>query len=504
MVKYVEEDLLALLKEISLLEENQALLGWDALTGMPTDSSDFRAELLSYLGGKSFELMTGPKMTDMLNYFRQNPTILSKLGNQLVAHESKKVKLNTNIPNEDFMEYQRLTSKAQDAWAKARQNNDYAIYAPYLEKIIEYKKKFIKLWDPQNQAKTLYDVLLDQFEPGLTVAKLDVIFNEVKTGLQKIQNKLSYGQKPDDRIMHREVPIAQQRELALTLAQKLGYKLSKGRLDDTIHPFMTAMNRNDARITTRWATNDYQMAVLGVLHEAGHGLFEQNIAAKFDYTPFAKDMAMSIHESQSLFNEIIIGRSKSYWQNEFITLNAVTNDTFADVSFNEWYRAWMTTKPTLIRTEADPLTYPLHIIIRYEIEKAIFNDDFNIKDLPALWNAKYQEYLGILPENDLVGILQDIHWAGGDFGYFPSYALGHLYAAQFYHTMQKTIDFDQVYASGDYQAIFDWRKEHVWQYGASKTPQEILKQATGEELNPQYWLELQDAIYTDVYQVVIN
>ena len=501
MIKYSEKDLLDLLKEISLLEENQALLGWDSLTGMPEDSSDFRAELLSYLAGKSFDLSTGEKMADILDYFEKNPDELSDLGKKLVIHEGKKFKLNNNIPSSDFMEYQKITSKAQDAWAKARKQIDYTIYAPYLEEIITYKKKFIKLWDPNQQAATPYDVLLDQFEPGLTVAKLDQIFSEVKTGLKKIQAKLAHGQKPNDEIMKRPVAIEQQRELVIALSEKLGYSFKKGRLDNTIHPFMTAMNRNDARITTRWAADDYQMAVLGVLHEAGHGLFEQNIAPELDYTPFAKDISMSIHESQSLFNEIIIGRSKSYWKNQFAVLNKYTNDTFADVDFNEWYRAWMTTKPTLIRTEADPLTYPLHIIIRYEIEKAIFNDDYEVKDLPKLWNAKYQEYLGILPENDLVGILQDIHWAGGDFGYFPSYALGHLYAAQFFHTMKKTIDFDQVYASGDYQEIFDWRKEHIWQYGASKTPQEILIEATGEDLNPQYWLALQDKIYSDVYQV---
>lgn len=498
MIKYTEEAFKALLKEISLLEENQALLEWDALTGMPIDAAPFRAELTSYLAGKSFDLQTSDELGAMLTYFENQATDLSPMMRALVSHESKKYRLNTKIDTADFVAYQKLTSLAQNAWAKAREAKDYRIFAPYLEQIIAYKKKFIKLWDEKN-GNTPYDVLLDQFEPGLTVAKLDEVFAKLKAGLLKLSSDLTRGQQPEDDILHRTVTKAQQSSLALELAQKLGYSLNKGRLDDTIHPFMTAMNRNDARITTRWDENDFQMAVLGILHEAGHGLFEQNISSEFDYTPFEKDMAMSIHESQSLFNEVMLGRLEKFWRQEYPTLIKHTGDTFKDVDFETFYRAWMVTKPTLIRTEADPLTYPLHIIIRYEIEKAIFNDNYDINNLAKLWNEKYNEYLGIVPENDLVGILQDIHWAGGDFGYFPSYALGHLYAAQFYHAMEQEIDLDAVFNNNDYQPIFNWRKEHIWQYGASKTPQEILFAATGEGLNPEYWLNFQTETYKKVY-----
>ncbi|CAH0417117.1 carboxypeptidase M32 [Periweissella fabaria] len=499
MGKYTEADLRAVLKEISLLEENQALLGWDSLTGMPEDAAPFRAELLSYLAGKSFELQAGNKYGEMLAYFEEHPTELSKLGQQLVVHERKKFDLNAKIPAQDFIEYQKLTSLAQDAWSKARAAKDFSIFAPYLAKIITFKKQFIQLW--QQGSATPYDVLLDQYEPGLTVAKLDQVFGEVKAGLTKLQAELKQGDAPDNQILSRFVSKQQQSDLSMDLAQKLGYSLKKGRLDDTIHPFMEAMNRNDARITTRWDEHDFQMAVLGILHEAGHGLFEQNVSSEFDYTPFEKDMAMSIHESQSLFNEVMMGRSEDFWRNEYPTLQAYTGETFNDIDFDTFYRAWMVTKPTLIRTEADPLTYPLHIIIRYEIEKAIFNDNIDVNDLPALWNAKYVEYLGLEPENDLVGILQDIHWAGGDFGYFPSYALGHLYAAQFFNKMGQDLDLPAIFASHDYTPIFAWRKEHIWQYGASKTPHEILMATTGESLNPQYWLQLQTKIYRKVYQL---
>ncbi len=261
------------------------------------------------------------------------------------------------------------------------------------------------------------------------------------------------------------------------------------------------MNRNDARITTRWATDDFQMAVLGILHEAGHGLFAQNVAPKWDYTPFNKAIAMSIHESQSLFNEVVIGRSEAFLRHDYPIMQAAFHGVLDDVDFETFYKGWMKTQASLIRTEADPLTYPLHIIIRYEIEKAIFNDDIDVETLPELWKAKYEEYLGIRPPSDLTGILQDIHWAGGDFGYFPSYALGHLYAAQFRHEMTKTLDIDGLLEAGDIQPLFDWRKEHVWQYGASKTPSQVLRDATGEDLNPQYWLDLQTRRYLQAYNV---
>lgn len=491
---YTQNDLKNILKEISLLEENQALLEWDALTGMPVDSAQFRAELISYLAGKSFELQTGQKLTDIIEYLKKHTDGLSEITKKLLVHEDKKVKLNNKIPLEKFIEYKKLTSLAQDAWAKAREENDFFVFKPYLNKIITLKKEFINLWGVDE--KTPYDVLLGQFEPGLTVEKLDSVFFELKNGLINLRKNIKEN-NINHQILKQFVSKDEQRNLAMDLAQKLGYSLKKGRLDDTIHPFMTAMNRNDARITTRWDEYDFKMAVLGILHEAGHGLFEQNIDKKFDYTSFQKDISMSIHESQSLFNEVIIGYNKDFLKKEYPTLKKYTNSKFENVKFEDFYSAWIETKPTLIRTEADPLTYPLHIIIRYEIEKAIFNDDIDIDQLPSIWNEKYLDYLGIKPQNDVEGILQDIHWAGGDFGYFPSYALGHLYAAQFYYAMQKDLDLKDIFETGNYQAIFDWRKEKIWQFGAFKTPEEILIDVTGEKVNPKYWLKLQNKRYTE-------
>lgn len=495
-----QQDLFDSVKEQTMLSELSALSGWDALTGMPKDAGHFRAEVDAYLAEKTFQLSTGAGREKLLTNLEADGSPLDALGQLVLEKARKDFDLTGKIPEEDFIAFQKILSQAQDFWAQAREANDYNIFKPYVEKIIGYLKQFIPLW--QTNEKTPYDVLLNQYEPGLTVAKLDQVFEQVKKGVTILRERLAEsGSVPDDTFLHRRVTKQQQRDFSMAAAQRLGYSLDKGRLDDTIHPFMEALNRDDARITTRWDENNFQMAVLGILHEAGHGLFEQNVDSKYDDVRAVLPISMSIHESQSLFNEVMIGRSKEFWIAEYPKLQAEVSPVLDDIAFDTFYSGWLKTEPTLIRTEADPLTYPLHIIIRYEIEKAIFNDNIDLAELPALWQAKYKEYLGLDVPDDLTGILQDIHWAGGSFGYFPSYALGHLYAAQFRATMIKTLDFKAIFESGDYSPIFNWRKENIWRHGGAVDPNKILEEVTGEILNPQYWLDFMTDLYTDAYQL---
>ncbi|MDR3191187.1 MAG: carboxypeptidase M32 [Lactobacillaceae bacterium] len=500
--EFTGADLRAILREQSILEENLALLSWDQLTGMPKDAGDFRATQQEYITARLLKISTNKHAQAVLAYFNKKKHFATLTDDEqaLFIKFKEDTERTLAIPNAKAIAFAKTTSVAQDKWAEARAADDYTIYQPSLEKLIAFKREFIKLW--RKDEATPYDVLLGQFEPGMTSAKLDTIFAQVKTGLAQLQTKLrEQGTTPDDSFLHRPVIKEYQRDYAMDAAVRLGFNLDKGRLDDTIHPFMQDMNRNDARITTRWSGTKFQMAVLGIFHEAGHALFAQNIDPKWDYTPFNKKISMSIHESQSLFNEVMIGRDAAFWQHDYPVLQNKFNGILDDVSYDAFIAGWMKTQPTLIRTEADPLTYPLHIIIRYEIEKAIFNEDLDLATLPQVWNNKYEEYLGIRPPSDLTGILQDIHWAGGDFGYFPSYALGHLYAAQFRHEMEKTLDVSALLVDGDYQPLIAWLQEHVWQYGASKTPVDILVAATGEELNPQYWLDLQTARYERAYKI---
>ncbi|MDR2661251.1 MAG: carboxypeptidase M32 [Lactobacillaceae bacterium] len=500
-MEFKEQDLLNHFKELSLLQENLALLGWDELTGMPKDSADFRANLTEYIADKYFSLWNSNKTQELLDYFSNHLEQLSDVSKINFRIAVRNFKRDKNLTADDFSKLSKLQTIAQSKWAEARKQNNFNLYKTALNDLIEHNKKLIPKWR-QNKEDSNYDVLLKMYESDFDTNTLNNLFNKVKKELIKIRQKINLsGQQIADSFLNISIPIDRQRKYVLGYTSRLGYDYNKGRLDDTIHPFMTAMNRNDARITTRWNENDFKMAVLGLAHEAGHGLFEQNIDPKFDYTPAEKEMAMSIHESQSLFNEVFIARNKGFLKTEFDELKKTADGKWDDIDFDTFYRAWNKTEPTLIRTEADPLTYPLHIIIRFEIEQEIFNNNLDIDELPKIWNEKYKEYLGIDVPDDLSGVLQDVHWAGGSFGYFPSYALGHFFAAQFLNTLNKNIDFNENLSKGNIENIFNWRKENIWKYGASLTPVEILEKVTGETLNVQYWLDYMKNFYYDIYQI---
>lgn len=500
MMDLTEKNFLALIKELDLLERNLALLEWDTQTGMPEAASEYRGEMTSILSQLHFAKANGKEMEAFITYFNNHPEELSSLGKEVFEKAQRDFELNYKIAEEDFVSYQREISKAYGTWSKARKEKDFAYFAPSLETLVTYLKKFIPLW--QKEEKTPYDVLLNQYEPGMTVEVLDEVFQKLLTEILELRQTLKEkGSTPDTSFLNREVPIDQQKEFVISLAKQLGFDFTKGRLDDTIHPFMTGINRNDARITTRWNTKDFMMATFGVIHEAGHGIYEQNVAEKYDYTNLSGGTSMGIHESQSLFNEIILGSSKNFWKKQYPLFQEITKETFLDIPFEKFYPSLKKTQASLIRIEADPLTYPIHIIIRYEIEKELFNGNLKVADLPKVWQEKYRTYLGVEPKDDLEGVLQDVHWSGGSFGYFPSYALGFMYAAQLYHAMSQELPVEDILLSEDYSPIRKWNTEKIHQYGKSKQPNWLIEQATGEKLNPQYLLDYLKKIYYDVYQV---
>src|SRR5690606_15017107 len=280
------------------------------------------------------------------------------------------------------------------------------------------------------------------------------------------------------------------------------YDFEAGRLDETVHPFMIGLNSGDIRITTKYDENDFRSAVFGTIHECGHALYEQNIDASLNGLPLSTGASMGIHESQSLFYENIIGRNESFWKHHYAILQKHSPEQFGDVPAEEFLKAINFSEPSLIRIEADELTYPLHIMIRYEIEREIFNGDLQAEDLPRVWNEKYEEYLGIRPQNDAEGVLQDMHWSDGSFGYFPSYALGFMYAAQWKHAMDQDIpNFDELCERGELAPIKDWLTNKVHQYGALKKPNELILEGTGEPLSAKYLTDYLQDKYTQLYNL---
>lgn len=497
-----EQEFLQELKEINLINQASTVLNWDSSTGMPDKAAEDRGEVESYLAGLAFEKSVGPKIKEAVEYFsdEEHKKELSEVG--LAAFELVKedYELNNAVPADLMRDFSRATSKAYSAWHKARSASDFSLYRDELAENIRIVKELLPYW--KKDEETDYDVLLNKYEPKMTSEKLDKVFDQVRDGIMEIREVLAKeGTEPNTDFLNRKMTEEQQRKFVKQVVADLGFDFTRGRLDNTVHPYMTGINNNDIRITTRWDEEFFPAGVFGVIHEAGHGMYEQNIDSKYAYTPVLSGTSMGIHESQSLFNEIIIGSNREFWKKQYPFFQECAEGTFDDISFDDFYDSLKKTQASLIRVDADTLTYVLHIIIRYEIEKMIINEDISIDDLPQIWNDKYEEYLGIRPENDADGILQDVHWSGADFGYFPSYALGYMYAAQLHNAMKNDVDVDAVLASDDYAPIRKWSTEHIHQYGASRKPNQLIMDATGEELNPQYLLDYLKEIYYSVYKV---
>ena len=492
-----EQKFIDLMKQITAYSEAIALIHWDLRTHAPKKGMDQRSETISLLSETVTELQRSDLMKQLITELKTSN--ISPIIEKSVQECERIYNKQKNIPTEEVVEFIRLSSKSETAWQEAREKRDFSILAPYLEKLVEMNKKFAQY---QGYTENLYDGLLNDFEPGLTTEILDRVFNQLKPVLIKLVKQINNANVTvDASLLQKPFPKQAQEAFSLAVLDKMGYDFDAGRLDETIHPFAIGINPNDVRVTTRYDENDFRTAVFGTIHEGGHALYEQNIDPDLHQTVLSKGASMGIHESQSLFWENFIGRSRSFWESHFNLFKEHAPDSFQSVDFDEFFKAINEVKPSMIRIEADELTYSLHIIIRYELEKELINGDLKVKDLPKAWNDKMEAYLGIRPENDLEGVLQDIHWAAGDIGYFPTYALGYMYAAQIFNTIEKDISMDQMIRLGDFEPIKAWLTEKVHRHGKMKQPLELIEEVTGEGLNPDYLIKYLTNKYSDIYQL---
>ncbi|WP_404292232.1 carboxypeptidase M32 [Cytobacillus kochii] len=502
MITNVENEFLAFVKKVMAYKEAVSLMHWDLRTGAPRKGAEQRAETIGMLSSEIFAMCTSEEMAAYIGKLsdEQAKNKLSERTNRLVEVCKKEYNLNKKIPADEFREYVSIQSHAETVWEEAREKSDFSMFLPYLEKLVDYNKRFINYWGYKEHK---YNTLLDHHEPGMTVKTLDEVFGQLRQSIVPLVKEVAQSQsKPETDFLYATFPKEKQKEFTIQILNQMGYDFEAGRLDDTVHPFATGINSGDYRITTRYDENDFRMAVFGTIHEGGHAIYEQNISKELENTPLHQGTSTGIHESQSLFYENFVSRHKGFWQHNFALLNQYAPDQFDGITLDEFYHAINESKPSMIRIEADELTYPLHIMIRYELEKALFNDEIEVKDLPQLWNEKYEEYLGITPKNDAEGVLQDVHWASGSFGYFPSYALGYMYAAQLKQSMLKSIpEFDQLLEEGNLTPIREWLTEIVHRYGRMKEPLEIIQSATGEGLNVQYLIDYLTDKYRAIYQL---
>ncbi|MBB6638317.1 carboxypeptidase M32 [Cohnella thailandensis] len=491
-----------LTKQIKQYEEILAAIYWDMRTGAPRKGIGLRSEAYGTLSAETFRLSTSAEMGELLDHLSQPEAIgaLGAIDRKQVEETRKDYERNRKLPPELYREYVVLTSQAESAWEEAKRRDDYPGFEPYLEKIIDFNRKFIELWGVKG---TPYDTLLDIYEPGMTTSELDRLFGELRARLVPLADAIaSRGDKPDTSFLRGTFDIAAQKRFSKFILTRMGFDFEAGRLDESVHPFATGLNPGDVRITTRYLADDLTSALFGSIHEGGHALYEQNIAPELAGTLLCTGTSMGIHESQSRLWENMVGRSLSFWKQFYPELQKQFPGQLDNVGVEQFYRGINVVEPSLIRIEADELTYNLHIMIRYEIEKMIFNEGLSAKELPEVWNAKYKEALGIVPGSDAEGVLQDVHWSGGSFGYFPSYSLGNMYAAQIMNKA-KTLrpDLEERIAAGELAPLKEWLTEGVYRHGKMKNPSEIIESITGESLKSAFLCDYLETKYREIYRL---
>ncbi len=473
----------------------------DALTAAPQESAAGRSVVMEYLSNERYKLFASEQTGELLQQLSERKDELPERTARQTEFLKRDYDRMKAIPQEEYVKYDVLISEAQNVWVKAKRENDFASFAPYLEKIVESQLRFIGYWDPKHE-KNPYDVLLDEYEYGLTQEFLDDFFGNLKQTIVPLVHSITEkGWQPRSDFLHRAAPLEKQRTLSDYLMEVLTLDRDHCAIGETEHPFTLEFNRDDVRITTHYHLNAVMSSFYSVMHEGGHALYELHTGEELRFTSLASGASSSIHESISRFFENIIGRSKGFCAFILPKMKELFPEQFADVSDAEFYKAVNIAQPSLIRTEADELTYCLHIMVRYEIEKGLISGEIAVRDLPRVWNEKMKEYLGVDVPNDTKGVLQDTHWSGGSFGYFPTYALGNAYGAQMWERMKQDVDVAGCCAKGELAPVVEWLTEHVFRYGCMLDPVPLFEQYCGAKFTPEPYCRYLKEKYSEIYEL---
>ena len=477
------------------------IISWDMQTEAPL-GADHSAEMAA-LSEMQYALSTSDEYTGAIKTLYENRDKLDPV----IAHEVRNAWENVEqlkkIPMDEYVAFSSLTNEFYNVYVDAKRTNDFAKALPYYEKIVAYRRKYAK-WLETDETKG-YNVMLNDFERGLTTDDLDKFFSLLKSKLVPLIRKIGEkGQMADYSFAAKDYPVAGQKKFQDYLGGVIGFNNEYTVKKESEHPFTNGVCTTDVRITNHFRENEFTRSIYSAIHEMGHGMYELQCDKSLDKTMSGGGAGMAMHESQSRFLENMIGRSKAFWETHFDELKRTFPEQLDGVTAKDLWLFVNKVEPSLVRTEADELTYSLHIMVRYEMEKALLSGEIEAKDIPAKWNALYKEYLGIDVPNDTDGCLQDVHWAYGEFGYFPTYALGSAYAAQIYHAMSRDLDIDAEIKTGSFAGIESWLKEHIHKYGASMDSRDILKLATGEDFNPQYYVDYLVGKYSEIYGIEMN
>jgi len=469
---------LARAAELSDLESAVALVGWDQETMMPEKGILGRAPLAATLAGVLHEKMTAPALADDIEALEREKGELGEQGAAQVRELARLHRRAKNVPGDLVRAVAETTSKATAVWQRARADKDYPTFAPLLEEMIRLKRSVA---DAIGFKDDPYDPLLDEYEPGAKTKDVARTLEDVREFLVPIVKAIGERPKPKSDFLEKGYDKPLQDQFGRELIKAMGFDMEAGRLDLSAHPFTSGIHRGDTRLTIRYH-DDFSTGVWGNLHEAGHGLYEQNLSGELRRTPIGPACSLGVHESQSRLWENLVGRSRNFWKANFPRAQQVFPERLGKVSLEDFYRAMNLVEPSFIRTEADEVTYNLHIILRFEIERDLISGRVTVKDLPELWNSKFKTFFGLVPPDVALGVLQDIHWAAGYVGYFPTYCLGNIYASQFYAAAKRDIpELDAQIGRGDLLTLRDWLVEKVHRWGRTYPSPELIRHATGRD-----------------------
>lgn len=470
----------------------------DASTAAPKGTWEGRGQTMATLSEITYKLETAPEVGEMLAFLEAHSEELDPMQKRQVEVLRKNYDQTKKIPAEEVIEYSVLINDSEAVWEKAKNENDFDAFAPYLEKIVAFNRKFAGYYNPNMEP---YDALLNEYEEGMNTETLDAFFAQLRTSLVPLINRIQEVPQIDDGFLFRHYPVEQQRRFSDYLMEVMGLDRNYCGIAETEHPFTTNFNNKDVRITTHYYENDLANSMYSVIHEGGHALYELGADDCYNFTVLQGGVSMGIHESQSRFYENLIGRSHAFIHAIFPKVKELFPEQLADVDEEMFYKAVNKAQPSLIRTSADELTYANHIMIRYELEKRLIGGTLAVRDVPAAWNRLYKEYLGVDVPNDTMGCLQDSHWAGGMIGYFPSYALGSAYGAQMIAKMREELgDIDEDVAKGDLSGVTGWLKSHIHRHASFKKPGALFEEVCGK-FDATYFTDYLTKKYTELYEL---
>ena len=490
-----------IMAEVVDLGRAEALLGWDQQVNMPRGGAEDRGNILETVAGLKHEKFTSPEVGDLLADLKPYAETLDPRSDDacLIKRLSHDYEKQTKVSTRWVSEFANVTTLSQSVWEDAKAANDFNLFRPHLERVVELRQQYADFFKPWDH---VYDPLLDDFEPGMKTAEVQDIFGRLRP--QQVELLKAIAERPvvDDSFLHIPYDEKGQWDFGVEVITRCGFDWNRGRQDRAVHPFTTGFGIDDIRITTRFDPERAASALFSTIHEGGHALYEQGISHTLKRSPLATGTSMAVHESQSRMWENLVGRSKAFWKFFYPKLVKIFPQQLGNVSMQDFYKGINKVESSLIRVEADEATYNLHVMLRLELEIALMEGTLRVKDLPEAWNSRMQDYLGVTPAADREGVLQDVHWSIGSIGYFPTYALGNLISSQIWEKVNQDIPtLEMQIEQGKFSELLDWLRVKIHQHGAKFEPQALVKEVTGSTITAEPYLRYLKVKYGEIYDL---